>query len=101
MFYQWNFQALLPYWNLWVRGFVYTISLSMPVIVAGTIFGGVLVIGAQSPWWLARQLARGYIDLFRAIPALVLIGTLYFCLPYLIGIRITPFQTALIALTLN
>src|SRR6266478_7239458 len=101
MNYDWNFGALLHYWELWGRGVIATISLSLPVIAVGTIFGIGLVIGRKSRFSFLRFLCRVYVDLFRAIPALVLMGTLYFCLPIFTGFRITPFQTAFISLTLN
>lgn len=101
MHYQWNFEALLNYWELWIRGVTTTILLSLPVILAGTLLGGSLVAGLKSQFPIVRLLCRAYVDFFRALPALVLMGTLYFCLPIFTGIRITAFQTAFLALTLN
>jgi len=101
MHYQWNFETLLNYWDLWIRGVATTILLSLPVILAGTILGSGLVAGLKSRFPVVRFFCRGYVDFFRALPALVLMGTLYFCLPIFTGIRITAFQTAFLALTLN
>jgi polar amino acid transport system permease protein len=101
MNYHWHFEALLHYWELWGRAVLNTLYLSFPVIVVGTILGAALLAGLKSRLWIVRGLCRAYIDLFRAIPALVLMGTLYFCLPIFTGLRISPFQTAFVALTLN
>jgi polar amino acid transport system permease protein len=101
MEYQWNFSALVKYWELWLFGLRTTILLTIPVIVVGTAFGIALVAGLKSRFILLKAASRLYSDVFRAIPALVLMGTLYFCLPMIVPMRVSPFQTALVALTLN
>jgi polar amino acid transport system permease protein len=101
MGYDWHFDTLLTYWRVWGNGVLVTVALSVPVIVGGTLLGVPLVAALKSRIAALRWLARIYIDLFRAIPALVLLGTFYFCLPILIPIRISPFSTALLAMTLN
>lgn len=78
-----------------------TIGLSLSVIIVGSILGGALVSGLKSRVRLARVVCRAYVDVARAIPALVLIGTLYFCLPIVLNIRVTAVQSTFIALTLN
>ena len=42
---------------------------------------------------------RGYIDIFRSIPLLVLLIVVYYALPF-VGIRLSPFLSAVTALTL-
>lgn len=46
-----------------------------------------------------RLLVRGYIDIFRSIPLLVLLIIVYYALPF-VGIRLSPFLSAMTALTL-
>jgi His/Glu/Gln/Arg/opine family amino acid ABC transporter permease subunit len=99
--YTWDFGSLVRFAALWWHGLVVTLGLTALVILAGSVLAAALVYCTRSSATLLRWTARVYIDLFRAIPALVLIGTLYFCLPILISIRTTPFQTAFIALSLN
>ena len=78
-----------------------TILLTFLVVIAGSLLALVLLVGLRHRLSAVRFAARAYVDLFRAIPALVLMGTLYFCLPILTSIRISPFDTAFIALSLN
>ena len=48
---------------------------------------------------VVRILARIYIDIFRSIPLLVLLIVVYYALPF-VGIRLSPFASAMTALTL-
>ena len=41
----------------------------------------------------ARLLAVAYIDVFRAIPVLVLLIVIYYALPF-VGLRLSPFASA-------
>ena len=45
------------------------------------------------------MLAAAYIDVFRAIPLLVLLIVIYYALPF-VGIRLSPFAAAATALSL-
>lgn len=101
MTYQWHFESLIQFWHLWVSGLLSTIYLAVLSIVMGTAIGLLVAVGlnARSPF--LRALVRGYVDLFRAIPVLVLLGTLYFCLPIVIRLRMGQFGIAVIAMTLN
>lgn len=101
MSYHWNFETLLQFWRLWCRGLWNTFSLAVIAIVLGTLLALLVVTALYSKFKVVRIIARVYVDLFRAIPALVLLGTLYFTLPILLGLRLGAFQTAVIGLTLN
>jgi len=101
MRYDWDFTPLASYSLLWLHGVGVTFALSLLVICVGTALGGLLVLALRVQSRLFRVFTRLYVDIFRAIPALVLIGSLYFCLPILTGLRIDPFDTAFIALSLN
>src|SRR4051812_20916597 len=99
--YRWNFGTLFNYTGIWWRGIAYTLGLSAGVVLLGTILGVVLVVFLKAPSWPVRLLARLYVDVFRSMPALVLIGTIYFCVPILTGITLGPISTSLVALSLN
>lgn len=49
--------------------------------------------------WPVQILARVYIDIFRSLPLLVLLIIVYYALPF-VGIRMSPFWSAMSALTL-
>ena len=101
MSYDWHFTPLLQFGYLWVRGLWLTVGLSALSIAIGTLLSLPLVAALQAHSAGARLCARIYIDIFRAIPAVVLLGTLYFCFPLFTGFRLSSFWVAVIGLALN
>lgn len=105
MSYTWDFSFLRQFGELWVQGVYATLLLSGMAIVTGTVLGLFLVFGLSrretALGALLRIPCRIYTDVFRAVPALVLMGTIYLCAPIFVGVTPTPFQTAWIALSLN
>lgn len=101
MDYTWDFGFLRAFGGAWLHGVWITFYLSSISIAGGTVLGILLVIGSRASWPLFRWISRLYVDMFRALPALVLMGTLYFCLPIVGGITPSAFQTAVIALAMN
>lgn len=100
--YSWNFGSLANYIDLWSNGVLLTLSLSAGIIFLGTLLGCLLVVGLKSNIKPIIWISRLYIDLFRAIPALVLLGTMYFLLPSLLGgIVLDATTIALIVLSIN
>lgn len=84
---------------LLLMGLGTTLSLGILSIVLGLIGGLALALlrlygppGLRGLWVL-------YIDLFRAIPILVLLVIVYYALPF-VGIRLSPFASATTALSL-
>lgn len=101
MDYSWDFSFLGQFVGTWLRGVWITFYVSFLAIALGTALGVVLVLGARARWRPFRWLSRFYVDLFRALPALVLMGTLYFCLPIIVGVTPSALQTAVVALAMN
>src|SRR4051794_15361569 len=94
-----NLRVLGQTWPLLLEGLRVTILLGVTSIVLG-IAGGLLLAllqlyGAKA----VRSGAAGYIDVFRAIPLLVLLVVIYYALPF-VGIRLTSFAAATAALSL-
>jgi polar amino acid transport system permease protein len=90
------FQRTFP--MLW-KGVWNTIALAGVILTLGAIWGVIVCLirlYAPKPF---RVLAIIYIDLFRAIPILVLLVLVYFALPF-VGIRLNSFTAAALALSL-
>lgn len=87
----------LPYL---LRGLLITIGLTAILAPLGLIagLGLALVSNPRNP--LLRFLVRGWINVFRAMPPLVLIILTFSALPFL-GIRLPAFACVIIALLLN
>ena len=80
--------------GLWI-----TIGLGLTAIVLGLAGGlslALLRLYAPTP---IRAIAIAYIDVFRAIPLLVLLIVIYYALPF-VGLRFSPFTSATMALSL-
>ncbi|WP_245729499.1 amino acid ABC transporter permease [Salinihabitans flavidus] len=82
-----------------MKGIGNTVALALTIIIAGGIAGVLICLfRLYGPKWL-RWLAIVYIDVFRAIPILVLLVLIYYALPFL-GIRLNGFASATLALGL-
>lgn len=82
---------------LW--GLVVTLQIGVVSIVAGLVGGLVLAVARLYAPRLIVLLIRIYVDVFRSIPLLVLLIVIYYALPF-VGIRLSPFFSAVTALSL-
>jgi polar amino acid transport system permease protein len=86
----------LPF--LW-QGFLITLAVSGLVVLFSLVAGVLLGMSASFGPWPVRWLVRLYCDVIRGIPIVVLIFTVYYGLPLLIGVDLNNFLAAVIALT--
>jgi polar amino acid transport system permease protein len=94
-----NWKVFVDTLPLLLIGLWITIGLGVLAIVLGA--GGGLVLAllrlyAPAP---VAFLTVGYINIFRAIPILVLLFVIYYALPF-VGLRLTSFTSATLALSL-
>ncbi|MGV1917922.1 amino acid ABC transporter permease [uncultured Agrobacterium sp.] len=82
---------------LW--GLVVTIQIGIVSIVSGLVGGLVLAVARLYAPRAIVLLIRIYVDVFRSIPLLVLLIVIYYALPF-VGIRLSPFLSAVAALSL-
>src|SRR5436305_15250713 len=100
MTFRWDFSIAFQYFDAILFGLLYNIKLSVLAILISTLFGIVLFFGRTSRLPIFRWPAQIYIEFFLAIPVLVLLVWLYFCLP-IVGLPLTPFVAASAALGLS
>jgi len=81
------------------RGLVNTFYLAVVSIVLGTLAGILICIARLYGPKAVRLLAVGFIDIFRALPILVVLIVIYYALPF-VGIRLDSFTSATIALSI-
>ena len=94
-----NLRVLSETWPLLLSGLWVTVLLGLTSIALGMAGGlgmALLRIYGRKP---LRRVAAAYIDVFRAIPLLVLLVLVYYALPF-VGIRLTSFAAAAAALSL-
>jgi len=94
-----NWDVLQRSFPILLRGLGNTLLLGIVTIIIGTIAGFLVCLVrlyAPKPF---RWLAIIYIDVFRAIPILVLLILVYYALPF-VGIRFDSFTSATLALSM-
>ncbi|KXG85148.1 amino acid ABC transporter permease [Agrobacterium bohemicum] len=82
---------------LW--GLMVTLQIGITSIICGLVGGLFLAVARLYAPAFFKLLIRGYIDIFRSIPLLVLLIVVYYALPF-VGIRLSPFLSAVTALSL-
>jgi polar amino acid transport system permease protein len=94
-----NWSILVRSFPILIRGLGNTILLGLTAIVFGTIAGlAICPMRLYAPK-LLRRLAILYVDIFRALPILVVLILIYYALPF-VGIRLSSFVSAALALSL-
>ncbi len=91
-------------WNnlrFMMTGAYYTILLSVTAITISVIVGLLVALPGLSEKRGWRALNRGYVEVVRAVPILVLILWVYYGLPTLTGITLSVFWAGVLALALS
>lgn len=95
-----NFRLMMEASPIIWRGLGVTLLLCLAVIPLG-LFGGLLVaLAGQSRFRWVRVVTVIYVDIFRAIPPLVLLIFIYSGLPFA-GVRMEPFVAVCLSFLLN
>ncbi len=100
MAYKFDFGFLWDTWPDFLDGALLTLGLSTAAIVLGFMLGTVCAIARTGPNRVARAIVTGYVEIIRNTPLLVQTFWLFFGLAS-IGLRMTAFQAAILALTIN
>jgi len=98
--YTFDFSFLSDFWESLLDGAWATIEISVGCLVLGFIMGVLLAVARRSDSHIVRRLAGGFVDLTRNTPLIVQTFWLFFGLAAL-GIQISAFYTAIIALSIN
>ena len=95
-----NLDIMRQAWPFLWRGFLMTLMLCAIVIPIGLAGGLAVALLSGSRSRLIRWLVIGYVDLFRALPPLVLLIFVYAGLPFT-GVDLQPITAVCIAFLLN
>ncbi|MBZ3695958.1 amino acid ABC transporter permease [Phyllobacterium calauticae] len=100
MHYQFDFEALLPYWQSFLQGAVTTIEMTVVAVAIGLVIGVLCAIARRSAYpWL--RLAVGiYIEIVRNTPFIVQIFFIFFGLSS-IGLTMPVFFASVFAMVIN
>ncbi|KMO19907.1 amino acid ABC transporter permease [Methylobacterium platani] len=101
MEYEWDFSLLAQNYPVLLRGLLVTVELWLPSMALGLALGlGLGLARLAGSRWLARP-ALLYVELFRDTPVLIQLIWFFYAFPILVGVQLSPFTAALLALTLN
>jgi polar amino acid transport system permease protein len=95
-----NVDVMLQAWPIILQGLQMTLLLCLAVIPLGLIGGLLVAMASLSRRRALRWTVKGFNDLFRALPPLVVLILLYSGLPFA-GIRLSPFAAVCLAFLLN
>jgi len=83
-----------------LSGFWATVSLSIATMVLSVALGLAVALLGMAPSKYLRWVNRGYVELFRAIPILVMILWVFYGLPVVLDIRLDVFVAAMLAIAI-
>ena len=94
-----NWDVMERYFPAIMKGMVVTIEIAAAVVVTGTLLGLALAIARTFRFLPMNALIVVFVDMFRALPPLVLVLLVYFGLPN-IGINLPSFAVLWLVLAL-
>ena len=95
-----DFSIIWLYKEVFISGLLVTLGLTVISIILGTVWGLSLALFKLSNNRILQKFASAYIDLFRAIPIIILLIWLYYAMPIITNIRIDAFWTGILGLFL-
>ena len=101
MRYEWHFEVVWENLPLMLSGIWLTVLLSILSMLVGAVLGLVIALARLSRWKGLRFLAYCYTEMFRTTPLLIQIVWVFYVLPLLTGITLSPFNSGLLAFGLN
>lgn len=103
--YTWGWYAVLPFSEKGVvnlrflaGGVWMTLLLSTVAIFFSVILGALVSLASLSTWPFLRAFNRAYVEFFRSVPMLVMILWVYYGLPVILGISLSPLIAGIIAM---
>lgn len=99
LYYFFNWTLISPHLPEIMQGFWVTLQMAVMTVVLGTALGLALAVLRCYGWRPVNILMTLYVDVFRAIPQLVIIVLVFFALPS-VGIVIEPVPATVLALSL-
>lgn len=101
MAYELNFFFVWRNLDTLLEGLMLSLELTGLSIIIGLSAGFLLALLRMSPLRILSLPAVAFIELFRCTPMLIQIVWVFYCLPILFDLSISPYASALLALALN
>jgi polar amino acid transport system permease protein len=106
--YTWGWYVLSPFLpqgrvnlEFLVTGFYLTLAVSGLAILFSIVLGAAVALAGFARWKPLRAFNRGYVEIVRAVPILVMVLWVYYALPVVLGIQFGIFAAGVISLALS
>ncbi len=84
-----------------IGGLQATVAVSLCAIALSVVLGSFVALAGLSKVRLFNHFNRGYVELFRSIPLLVLLLWVFYGLPVVVGLQLGVFATGVLSLALS
>lgn len=91
--------VLLQYYPLLLDGLATTLLAIGLSLLIGIGLGLLAALGSLSKDRFVYLLARGYVNLFRVVPEIVLLFWMFYALPPILEVRLSPLESGVLALS--
>lgn len=99
---RWDFSVAFSHSEAFISALAVTFALTLTSILFGTLFGVIFGIAVLSRHGLVRRAARFYVEMFLALPVLVIMVWIYYVMPTIHpGFTLSGFTSAAIGLSLS
>ena len=95
-----DFSFFADYSDVLLAGLLTTLQFVGLAVLAGLVWGFILSLGRTSSHVVVYGITTVYVEFFRGTPVLVQLFWVFFCLPLFLGVELSGFMSAIIALTL-
>lgn len=97
---QFDYAVVLAAWPALLKGLLWTLIMVLGSLAIGSFIGLATCLAKLMMRGPIHWTAKGYIEFYRTIPEMVNIFWIYYCLPLVLDIRLSPVACGLIALSL-
>ena len=91
--------SLLPYVGVLLKGAFVTLELSALALLFSFVIGTLLGMAATSRVAPLRVIVKLYVEAIRSVPLLVQLFFAYYALPLVVGVNLSPYGAATLALS--
>lgn len=95
-----DFSVVLQYGPALLKGLVLTLQITVLCGLASVVFGFLIGVGRKSNVRPVRWACSLYVEVLRGTPVLITLFWVFFCFPIILDVELSPFISAVIALTL-
>ena len=99
--YNWDFNSILNNWHVMVQGLAGTARLAAFTLTAGLSLGLILGLGRYSRLPIYRFPSSVFVEIFRNVPALVVVIWFFFAFPIISPFEVDAFTAAFLAISAN